>query len=102
MNAAVERPPVHGAVSPVMPCVFEDEEDSDLVCHSKERGKRYAGFHAEVFGHGMEEPDLGEFDGEMRDKDEFGALPLFGGCGNFLVLDFVFVKVGNGVNYYPW
>jgi len=85
MNAAVEGAPVHGTVSPVMPCVFKDEKNGDLVCHGIEGGEGDTGFHAEEFGHGVEEPDLGEFDGEVGDKDEFGALPLFGGRGNFLL-----------------
>lgn len=31
VNVLVERAPVQGAVEPIVPCVFEDEENSDLV-----------------------------------------------------------------------
>jgi hypothetical protein len=33
----------------------------------------------------VEEPDLGELDGEVGEEDEFGAVPLFGCCGDFLL-----------------
>jgi hypothetical protein len=33
----------------------------------------------------MEEPDLGELDGEVTEKDETGAGPLFGKGGHFVL-----------------
>lgn len=76
---------MHGAVHPVVPGVFKNEEDSNLVGHGEERGEGYAGLETEVLRHGVEEPDLREFDGEVGDEDELRALPLFS-CGGDLLL----------------
>ena len=72
----------------------------------------------------MEEPDLGELDGEVREEDEFGAVPLFFDGWDFCLddvsewrgrlrerrlgmegtyrLDLVFAEIGDAVDYYPW
>lgn len=77
VDVFVERAPVHGAVRPVVPGVLEHEEDGDLVGHGKEGWEGDAGGEATELREGVEEPDLGEFDGEMGEEDEFGAVPLF-------------------------
>ena len=56
MDVFVERTPVEGAVGPVVPCVFEDKEDGDLVGHRKEGWEGNAGCEAEVLGHRVEQP----------------------------------------------
>ena len=56
---------VQGAVEPVMPGVFEDEEDGDLVGHCEEGGEWDGGAEAAVLGKGVEEPDLGKLDCEV-------------------------------------
>lgn len=76
---------MHGAVHPVMPCIFEDEEDSYLVGDGDEGGEGNVGSHAEVFGHWVEEVDLREFDCEVGEEDKFCAGPLFGCCGDFVL-----------------
>jgi hypothetical protein len=76
---------VHGAVSPVVPGILENEEDRDLVCHGEKRWEGSGSLKTEVLRHGVEEPDLREFDGEVRDEDELCALPLFL-CGRDLLL----------------
>lgn len=70
---------------PVMPGVLEDEEDGDVEGDLGERGEGDPRRHAEIHGHGVEEPDLGEFDGEVGEEDEFGAVPLFADCGDFVL-----------------
>lgn len=44
------------SVRPVMPCVLEHKEDSDLICHCEERWEGYASGEATELGHRMEEP----------------------------------------------
>lgn len=77
VDAAVERAPVHGTMGPVVPGVLDDEEDGDVEHHLPERGERDASVHAEVDSHWVEDPDLWEFDGEVGEEDELGAVPLF-------------------------
>lgn len=85
-----------------MPCIFKNEEDRDLVCHSPNGRERCGGSETEVLSHRMEEPeiqvsfpvlvgrridnrgyinvhlpDLRKFDGDVTKKDEFRAVPLF-------------------------
>lgn len=83
VDGAVERTPVHGAVGPVVPGVLDDEEDGDLHGDFPERGEGDAGAHAEEDGHGVEDPDLRELDGEVGEEDHFGAVPLFSSGGDF-------------------
>jgi hypothetical protein len=85
VDVLVQRAPVHGAVSPVMPCVLEYEEDGYLVGHLPHAGKGNGRAKAEVLAHGVEEPDLREFDGEVGEENEEGALPLFVGSRDFLL-----------------
>ena len=49
---------VHGAVGPVVPGVFHDEEDGDLHCHLPEWWEGYGSAEAEELGHWVEEPIL--------------------------------------------
>jgi hypothetical protein len=56
-----------------------------LQRHRVDAGKRHRGGQAAVLGHRVEEPDLWEFDGEVREEDEEGALPLFERGGDFLL-----------------
>jgi hypothetical protein len=56
---------VHGAMRPVMPRILEDEEDGNLVGHCVDAGEWDGGRKAEVLAHWVEEPDLGELDGEV-------------------------------------
>ena len=41
VDLLVERWCVQGSVEPVVPRVFEDEEDGDLVGHGQEGGERH-------------------------------------------------------------
>lgn len=85
VDVLVQRAPVQGAVQPVVPRVLEHEEDGDLVGHGEEGGEGDGGCQAEVLGHRVEEPDLGELDGEVGEEDELGAVPLFFGGWDFLL-----------------
>lgn len=85
VNMLVEWPPVHCPVGPVVPCVFENEEDSDLDGHGKERRERDVSIHAKVLRHGVEEPDLGKLHSEMTQENEFRAVPLLSGSRDFLL-----------------
>lgn len=56
VDALVQGTPVEGSVAPIMPGIFEDEEDGDLVCDGEELGEGHAGLHAEVLRHWVEQP----------------------------------------------
>lgn len=56
VDALVQGTPVEGSMAPIVPGVFEDEEDGDLVCHGEELGEGHAGLHAEVLRHWVEQP----------------------------------------------
>lgn len=109
---------VHQTMGPVMPCVLENEEDSDLVGHLEGARERNVGLEAEVLAHGVEQPDLRELDSEVREEDEEGALRLFPDSGDFVLsavsirwwethgvktylLDLVLPEVGNAVDDDP-
>ena len=85
VDVLVQRTPVHGAVHPVVPGVLKDEEDCDLVGHGPDGWEGDGSLETTVLRHGVEEPDLREFDGEVRDEDELCALPLLS-CGRDLLL----------------
>lgn len=84
-------------VEPVMPCVLEDEEDGNLHGHGLDRGEGNAEVHAEVRGNGVEEPDLGQFDGDVAEKHQASAFPLLLPGRDLLVLNLVFVEIGNAI-----
>lgn len=87
VNVLVEGTPVHCAVHPVMPGILENEENGDVEGHLVDAGERDGGAQTEELAHGVEEPDLGELDGEVGEEDEEGTLPLFP-CGrDFLLVD---------------
>ena len=56
MNVFVQWTPVQRSVRPVVPCVFQNEKDSDLIYHCEDGGKRNASRKTNVYGHGVEEP----------------------------------------------
>lgn len=68
-----------------MPCVLHDEEDGDLVRHGEDGGKGNGSGEATELSEWVEEPDLREFDSEMREQNQLGAIPLFGCGGDFLL-----------------
>jgi hypothetical protein len=85
VDVLVKRAPVHGAVNPVMPCILQDEEDSNLVGHLEKGRERHGGAETKELAHRVEEPDLRKFDGEVGEEDEERALPLFPSGGDFLL-----------------
>ena len=48
---------MESAVHPVVPCIFEDEEDCDLVGHLVNGREGNLGAEAKVLGHRVEEPE---------------------------------------------
>lgn len=85
MNLLVQKRSVEGSVKPVMPGIFKNEKDGNLVSHGLPGWKRDACGHAEKVSSWVEEPDLRKFDGEVGEEDEFGALPLFGWSRYFVL-----------------
>lgn len=85
VNHLVQARRVEGSVKPIMPCIFQDKEQSDLPCHCGPVGERHGGGQAEELSHRVKEPDLRQLDGEMRQENELRACPLFSECGHFLL-----------------
>lgn len=85
MDGSVERSPVESTVRPVVPCVLHNKEDSDLVGHLGPCGEGNTSVHAEVFAHRVKEPNLGELDSEVGEKDHLCASPLLF-CGWYFFL----------------
>lgn len=101
VDVPVEGADVQRAVEPVVPGILEDEEQGDLESHGGPGREGDAGLHSAGDGHGMEEPDLGQLDGEMAEEDELGAAPLLGEGWHFLALNLVLVEVGDAVDDDP-
>jgi hypothetical protein len=103
VDGAVERPPVHGAMQPVVVCVFEEEEGDYLCGESAEVREGGGEAQAAEFHHWVEEDDEGELDDEVDEEDVFRAGPLlYCGRRRLLVLDLVFEEdAGEGVGDDP-
>jgi hypothetical protein len=76
---------VHEAVSPVVPGIFHDEEDGNLVRHLVEWRERNRCLETEILAHRVEKPNLGEFDGEVGQEDKEAALGLLPEGGGFVL-----------------
>lgn len=63
-------------MNPVMEGIFHDEENGDLPGHGPPIGEWHVNFETEEVHDGMEDIDLGEFDGEVLKKDVFSTCPL--------------------------
>jgi hypothetical protein len=93
-----ERACVHSTVHPIVPCIFEDEEDGDLVCHLVDARERNRGLEAEVLAHRVEQPDLREFDSKVGKEDEEGALSLLPTGGDLVLGEVSFGPNGSIVS----
>lgn len=56
MDVFVKWTPMECAVRPVMPCILQNKEDGDLICHGEKGRQGYTGAKAAVLGHWMEKP----------------------------------------------
>lgn len=72
-------------MQPVVPCVFDEEEDCHMHRNLPGGWERSGRLHSDVDGHRMKEPDLGELDGEVGEQDEGSALPLFSNGRDFVL-----------------
>lgn len=59
------------------------------------------GRHAKELRHGVEEPDDGEFDGEVAEEDLLSAGPLFAGSRDLVRLQLPFAEVRCSVDDNP-
>lgn len=76
VDVLVQWAVVEGLVRNAVEGILEDEE-RDLHRDGPPRGHRdSASGHAAGFDERMEEPDVRELDGEIREEHEFGASPL--------------------------
>lgn len=105
VDCLVQRSPVKSTVEKVMPCVLENEEDGNLICHLPPYRERYSCLKTKVLRKGVEQPgiwsailrnivfplysipDLRQLNREVADQDKFGALPLFLCCRNLVLFD---------------
>ena len=56
VDVLVERTPVEGAMGPIVPGVFQDEEDCYLVGHFEERREGNACLETTVLSHWVKQP----------------------------------------------
>ena len=56
MDCFVKRTPVKGTVREVVPCIFQDEKDRDLVCHRPKRRERNRSRKTKKLSHRVEQP----------------------------------------------
>lgn len=101
VDGLVEAGRMQGSVEPVMPRVFKDEEDGNLIRHGEDGGKWNRERETYALSEWMEKPDLWELDGKMREQDVFRARPLFGCRWRFLVLELVFSEPGEPIRNEP-
>lgn len=101
MNVLVEEAPVKDSVHPIMPCIFQNEEDRNLNRHCLPRREWDTSIHTARLGHWVKEPDLRQFDGEMTEENEFRACPLFLHGGDLRPLKLVLVEVWDLVDNDP-
>jgi hypothetical protein len=83
------------SMSPIMKGILHDEENGDLPDHGLPVREGDVGYESKVVDYGVEEVDLGEFDGEVLEEDVFCAGPLVGGGRDFsLMLSECLIKLG--------
>ena len=85
VDGLVQRSVVQDSVKPVVPGILHNEEDGDVHGYLPGGGEGDAILHSEVGRDGVEQPDLGELDGEVAQEDEGGALPLLLPGGDLLL-----------------
>lgn len=85
VNHLVQARGVQKPVKPIVPGIFENEEQSNLPGHLGPVREGHRGREAKVLCHWVEEPDLWQLNRKVREEDEFGALPLFGKGWHFLL-----------------
>lgn len=85
VNVLVEKSPVESTMRPVVPGVLHDEENGNLECHLGPCREGNTGVHAEVFAHGVEEPDLRKLDSEVGEENHLGTSPLLFSGWDFLL-----------------
>lgn len=56
VNVLVQRSPMQSAVRPVVPGIFEDKENGDLISHREDGGEWYSCSEATILSHRMEKP----------------------------------------------
>lgn len=102
VNVAVERTIVERLVGDKVVEIFKDEEAGHLEGNG---GVVWEGdlprLHSEEFGERMEEPDSWEFNGKVREQDEFGALPLLLLARHLVWLELPTTEIGNRINNDP-
>ena len=81
------------AVHPVMPCIFQNEEDCNVEYDCGPGRERNTSVHSTEFRRWVEEVDLRKLDGEMAEEDKLGAAPLLCDGRDLLPLNLVFVEV---------
>lgn len=65
VDVLVKRAPVQRTVRPVVPGILENKENGDLVGHGQKRRERHTRFKTDKLRHGMEEPNLRQFNCEV-------------------------------------
>lgn len=89
------------AVEKVVPQVFNNKENGNLHGDLPSRREGDAVVETKVCSQGVEDPNLGQFDGKVAEQDEHRAVPLFLGRRDLLVLNLPLPEVWYGVDDNP-
>lgn len=93
VHAAVHGTPVEEAVDPIVVGILDDEEANDLRDGQLHGREGEGGAHVQRSRGRVEAEDQGEFDAEVDEEKEAGALPLLCQRGEFAWLDLYLRKM---------
>lgn len=86
VDVLVQDTVVEGLVSDVVPCVLDDKEVEELQARRLPVWEGdLVGAHAEILCQWVEQPDLGDLDGEVREEQVLRARPLLSGGGDLVL-----------------
>lgn len=102
VDMLIEGAVMEHLVSNIVEEVLKDEEECNLRSNGAQgRQGNLVGRHAESLSQGMEQPNGGELDSEMREQDTLGTFPLLSSRRNLGGLKFPFPEVGDSVDDDP-
>lgn len=89
VDVFVEDTVMEEAMGPVVPNIFEDEEEGDFPDHGPDGREGNLGGDAQFFTHGVEGPNGDGLNQEVGEQDGLEAEPLFFQGGDLCGLDLV-------------
>lgn len=102
VNVLVENTVVQAPVEPVMPSVFQNEENSQLGQNLGPGWEWNIESHTDLGTDGVEKPNRQYLDHEMRHEHGLHTFPLLRVAGELCVLNLVLSEVWDLVDDVPW